>query len=203
MEYNSISLVYTTVDEILSIQNCDFISNHVGIPFFASDLASCLYIVNPISMSMGGTVFEDHSSGLASGYMLTEQPTLEEYLPPNYFNRALAPIVKIIFDENVQTVDTPRVTISTCEWNDNLHFQVMTSEYGESPEKYEASLMSVTSSEDISAEIIIEEIIVLRNRVVGDSVGLFVFKNMIVEVKTSDFFKNGAITAETFTSPST
>lgn len=38
---------------------------------------------------------------------------------------------------------------------------------------------------------------------VGDNVGLFVFTNMEVEVKFSDFFKNGAITADTFTSPTT
>jgi hypothetical protein len=52
-------------------------------------------------MAMGGTSFEDHGSGLAVGYMLTEQPTLEEYLPPTYFNKALAPIIKIIYDDNV------------------------------------------------------------------------------------------------------
>jgi hypothetical protein len=39
--------------------------------------------------------------------------------------------------------------------------------------------------------------------VVGDNVGLFVFTNVDVEVKTSDFFKNGVITANNFTSPTT
>lgn len=72
MKYDSSTLAYTSVDEILSIQNCDFVSNDVGIPFFASDLSSCLYILNPISMAMGGTKFEDHDSGLSAGYMLTE-----------------------------------------------------------------------------------------------------------------------------------
>jgi hypothetical protein len=182
MEYDSGTLIYTSVDEVFSIRNCDFISNHVGLPFFASDLSSCLYILNPNTMSMYGTVFEDHDSGLSVGYILTEQPTLEEYLPLNYFNKAHAPIIRIIFDENVQTVETPRVTIDTCEWNDNSHFQMMTSAYGDSPYTYDASLMSVTSS-TTSALIIIENIIVLRNRVVGDSVGLFVFTNVEVEVK--------------------
>ena len=64
--------------------------------------------------------------------------------------------------------------------------------------------MSVTSTATTTVPYItIEEIKVIRNRVVGDFVGLFMFSNVAVDIKTSEFNKNGVITAETFTAPTT
>ena len=64
--------------------------------------------------------------------------------------------------------------------------------------------MSVTSTATTTVPYItIEEIKVIRNRVVGDFVGLFIFSNVAVDIKTSEFNKNGVITTETFTAPTT
>ena len=76
----------------------------MGIPFFQSDLASCLYIVNARSIDLDSTTFDNHDSGFARGYILSEQSSLEEYFPNEYFNSALAPMIRISYDENQQTV---------------------------------------------------------------------------------------------------
>jgi len=82
--------------------------------------------------------------------MLKAQRSLYDYYPQEYFNYAKAPIVQVRYDSLIGSGEQNRVFLKGCEWSDNSHYQIMTSELGEPAQIYDASLLKIESSSEVS-----------------------------------------------------
>lgn len=96
-----------TVQESLHVSNSSFTANSVGVPFFSSDLSSCLYVLNARSITVSNSTFK--GAPLSSFGLLVVKPNglpIYNYYPTNYFGSNLSPLIRLRYNEIAQTIDS-------------------------------------------------------------------------------------------------